>query len=81
MIDIRESRRRYFSVRCRQNARMVRQPRSPSLSIIAARDSPVPKMDLATLSLFLPNCFALNMAPDPKKLLSVNQLWRANPQA
>ena len=33
---------------------------------------PVPKMDLATLSLFLPTCFALNMAPGPKKLLSVS---------
>lgn len=29
-------------------------------------------MDLATLSLFLPACFALNMAPGPNNLLSVS---------
>lgn len=29
-------------------------------------------MDLATLTLFLPACFALNMAPGPNNLLSVS---------
>ncbi len=53
----------------------------PIILNYAAPEGPVPKMDLATLSLFLPTCFALNMAPGPNNLLSVNQLWRANPQA
>ncbi|MBV4477032.1 LysE family translocator [Pseudomonas sp. B2M1-30] len=33
-------------------------------------------MDLATLSLFLPACFALNMAPGPNNLLSVSNATR-----
>ncbi|VVM71550.1 Homoserine/homoserine lactone efflux protein [Pseudomonas fluorescens] len=33
-------------------------------------------MDLATLSLFLPACFALNMAPGPNNLLSVSNSTR-----
>ncbi|MGE1176834.1 LysE family translocator [Pseudomonas sp. BW7P1] len=33
-------------------------------------------MDLATLSLFLPACFALNMAPGPNNLLSVSNASR-----
>jgi threonine/homoserine/homoserine lactone efflux protein len=35
-----------------------------------------PIMDLATLSLFLPACFALNMAPGPNNLLSVSNSTR-----
>jgi hypothetical protein len=31
-------------------------------------------MDLATLTLFLPACFALNMTPGPNNLLSVSPL-------
>lgn len=33
-------------------------------------------MDLATLSLFIPACFALNMAPGPNNLLSVSNATR-----
>ena len=33
-------------------------------------------MDLATLTLFLPACFALNMAPGPNNLLSVSNATR-----
>jgi threonine/homoserine/homoserine lactone efflux protein len=33
-------------------------------------------MDLATLTLFLPACFALNMAPGPNNLLSVSNSTR-----
>ena len=33
-------------------------------------------MDLATLALFLPACFALNMAPGPNNLLSVSNATR-----
>ena len=33
-------------------------------------------MDIATLSLFLPACFALNMAPGPNNLLSVSNATR-----
>src|SRR3990167_10495288 len=33
-------------------------------------------MDFATLSLFLPACFALNMAPGPNNLLSVSNSTR-----
>lgn len=33
-------------------------------------------MDLATLALFLPACFALNMAPGPNNLLSVSNSTR-----
>lgn len=33
-------------------------------------------MDLATLSLFLPACFALNMAPGPNNLLSISNATR-----
>jgi len=33
-------------------------------------------MDLATLSLFVPACFALNMAPGPNNLLSVSNATR-----
>ncbi|SEM45365.1 Threonine/homoserine/homoserine lactone efflux protein [Pseudomonas sp. ok272] len=33
-------------------------------------------MDLATLSLFIPACFALNMAPGPNNLLSVSNTTR-----
>jgi threonine/homoserine/homoserine lactone efflux protein len=35
-----------------------------------------PIMDLATLTLFLPACFALNMAPGPNNLLSVSNSTR-----
>jgi len=35
-----------------------------------------PIMNLATLSLFLPACFALNMAPGPNNLLSVSNSTR-----
>jgi threonine/homoserine/homoserine lactone efflux protein len=35
-----------------------------------------PTMDLATLTLFLPACFALNMAPGPNNLLSVSNSTR-----
>jgi threonine/homoserine/homoserine lactone efflux protein len=35
-----------------------------------------PPMDIATLSLFLPACFALNMAPGPNNLLSVSNSTR-----
>ena len=37
---------------------------------------PEPFMDLATLTLFLPACFALNMAPGPNNLLSVSNSSR-----
>ena len=33
-------------------------------------------MDLATLTLFIPACFALNMAPGPNNLLSVSNSTR-----
>jgi threonine/homoserine/homoserine lactone efflux protein len=33
-------------------------------------------MDLTTLALFLPACFALNMAPGPNNLLSVSNATR-----
>jgi threonine/homoserine/homoserine lactone efflux protein len=35
-----------------------------------------PTMDLTTLTLFLPACFALNMAPGPNNLLSVSNSTR-----
>ncbi len=33
-------------------------------------------MDFATLALFLPACFALNMAPGPNNLLSISNATR-----
>jgi threonine/homoserine/homoserine lactone efflux protein len=38
--------------------------------------SPGATMDLSTLALFLPACFALNMAPGPNNLLSVSNATR-----
>src|SRR5471030_3414651 len=60
------------AVRC--NAQIVQPAQLPLSSTLPAQ--PGAAMDLATLALFLPSCFALNMAPGPNNLLSISNATR-----